>query len=262
MHPSPSTLIDQTTGPKYSYNDHETWIATFTFLCVWILVAKQWDAFPLGKSAAALLGAAVMVLTGVITPEEAVFSISSNTLFLLFGLMIILAKLEEKGLMLLVQRLLLFGKPTPTTLLIRVSLLSALLAATVMNDGAAIFLSSVVMSICEQAEVPVEPYAMALATSANLGSAATIIGNPKNMIVNENMPSTTFLTFTLRMGPAALAAILLNTFLVVVWYRATLKGKRLRRLKRMQHGVAGSEEGEKEDVEEEEEETEEESGGE
>ncbi|KAJ3032303.1 hypothetical protein HK097_005299, partial [Rhizophlyctis rosea] len=52
---------------RYSYKDYQTWIALLTFALVWALIAKRWERFPIGKSAAALMGGAVMVLTGVIT---------------------------------------------------------------------------------------------------------------------------------------------------------------------------------------------------
>ncbi|KAJ3032582.1 hypothetical protein HDV00_007338 [Rhizophlyctis rosea] len=102
-----------------------------------------------------------------------------------------------------------------------------------MNDVAAIFLSSIITSICEQAELPIEPFAMALATSANLGSAGTIIGNPKNMIIVEHMPETSFLQFTLHMFHPAFLGTFLNTALIVAYYGKRLKGRRLRNLNRL-----------------------------
>ncbi|KAJ3177842.1 hypothetical protein HDU85_005754 [Gaertneriomyces sp. JEL0708] len=220
-------------GPKYSYSDAKTWIALGTFLMVWLLLAKQWKIFPFGRTAGALFGGGVIVLSGVITPEEALHSVSSNTLLLLSGLMVILSKLEEKGLTSVFKRALLLGHPTPLGLLVRVSILAGVLGATVMNDGAAIFLSTVLVGICEQGEIPIEPYAMALAMNANLGSAATIIGNPKNMIVHDEMPSIDFLAFSTRMGVASCLATLLNTALVVAFYYGDLVGKRIKRMKRM-----------------------------
>ncbi|KND03478.1 uncharacterized protein SPPG_00962 [Spizellomyces punctatus DAOM BR117] len=223
--------LPHSTPPRFTYRSPQTWLALVVFTCVWLLVAKKWSYFPIGRTAASLLGASLVVLGGVLTPQEAFQSVSGNTILLLVGLMVVLAKLEEKGLMTVFKRLLLWGGPSPISLLVRVSFLSAGLGAIVMNDGAAIFLSNVITTICEQGDLPVEPYALALATSANFGSAATIIGNPKNMIVHDAMPSIDFLAFLVKMGPVSLTATGINTLCIVGFYWRQLKDKRIKRLK-------------------------------
>ncbi|KAI9095205.1 citrate transporter-domain-containing protein [Phlyctochytrium arcticum] len=217
--------------PKFGYRAPQTWLALSVFVAVWLLVAKKWAMFPIGRTAAALLGASALVLGGVLSPEDALDSVSSNTLLLLAGLMIILAKLEEKGVMSTFKKILLWRSPSPIMLLARVSVLSAVLGATTMNDGAAIFLSNVVSNICDQGDLPIEPFALALATSANIGSAATIIGNPKNMIVHDMIPEIDFLGFFLKMGPIAMLATAVNTLSIVAYYWKSLHGKRIERLK-------------------------------
>ncbi|KAI0229140.1 hypothetical protein L0F63_004602 [Massospora cicadina] len=166
-----------------------------------------------------------MVLFGVVTPQEAFASISGGTMLLLVGLMIILAKLEEKmgfhGAPPPPSQAFALGAPSPRSLLIRVSLLSALLGAFIMNDGAALFLTSIVMEIVEEHDLHVEPFALAVvmrATSANIGSASTVLGNPKNMLVQEKVPGLDFGSFFKRMGPPSILATLLNTSFLVLYY--------------------------------------------
>jgi Na+/H+ antiporter NhaD/arsenite permease-like protein len=72
--------------------------------------------------------------------------------------------LFEKGLVEMFSELLLYGSPTPTSLLARVSVLSAVLGAFIMNDGAALFLSPIVAHICDVRGMDVGPFALALAT--------------------------------------------------------------------------------------------------
>ncbi|KAI8054116.1 citrate transporter-like domain-containing protein [Syncephalis plumigaleata] len=212
---------------KYGYTDTKGWFAILLFLACWLMIARNWALFPIGRTAAALVGGCLMVSANIITPDEAFKSLSGGTLLLLTGLMIILGRLEEKGLMSTLQRMLLAGGPTRSGLLLRVSLASALMGAFVMNDGAAIFLTGVIIAICEEYDLDIEPYALALATSANIGSAATIIGNPKNMIVQEQVPNIDFLAFFARMGPPALFGTLINAACLLWYYRDRLSGGRL-----------------------------------
>ncbi|KAI9295158.1 hypothetical protein K502DRAFT_341907 [Neoconidiobolus thromboides FSU 785] len=203
---------------SYTYRDLETWFALLTFLFCWALFAKNWPQLPVGRTAAALLGGSLMVTLKVITAVEAFSSISGGTMLLLIGLMIILAKMEEKGITGPLRKLLLIGNPSPRIFLVRVSLCSAFLGATIMNDGAAIFLTSVVMDIADEYGLLLEPYALAVATSANIGSAATVLGNPKNMLVVEKVPGLDFLTFSRKMGPPSVICTLINTVFLVLYY--------------------------------------------
>ena len=99
--------------------------------------------------------------------------------------MIILGRLEKKGITEPIKTLLLYGNPTPLELLFRTSLISSILGAFIMNDGAAIFLTDLVLQLCIENNLPIEPYSMAISTSANIGSTLTVIGNPKNMLMRR-----------------------------------------------------------------------------
>lgn len=164
-----------------------------------------------------------MVSSGVLTPEEAFKSLSGSTLLVLTGLMIIMGKVDEKGFVEWVSKILLLNRPSAIMLLVRVSVLSSVVASLIMNDGAAMFGSGVIMSICDHLELPLEPYAIALATSANIGSAATVLGNPKNLVVSENS-GLSFLQFARVMVPAAFCGTVLNTMFLVAFYGWQLKG--------------------------------------
>ncbi|KAJ9081933.1 hypothetical protein DSO57_1009637 [Entomophthora muscae] len=205
-------------SPDLEYGSIKAVSALVVFLFCWLMFAKPWPKLPVGRTAAALLGGSLMVSFKIITPQEAFASVSGGTMLLLIGLMIILAKLEEKGVTHPLRRLLVLGNPSPRVLLVRVSLMSALLGAFIMNDGAAIFLTSIVMEIVEEHDLLIEPFALAVATSANIGSASTVLGNPKNMLVQEKVPGLDFVSFFKRMGPPAVLATILNTIFLVLYY--------------------------------------------
>ncbi|KAI9229664.1 MAG: citrate transporter-like domain-containing protein [Piptocephalis tieghemiana] len=226
----PNALITLTADnpPPNNLAPIQEGIAILTFFLCWLLIARSWPIFPVGRNAAAILGGCIMVTIGAITAEQAFASISGGTILLLSGLMLILGRLEDKGLIPWLKYVLLLGSPTPQGLLIRVSLASGFFAGLIMNDGSAIFLTGVIISICEENDLEVEPFALALATSANIGSAATVIGNPKNMIIQEQIPNTSFMSFFLSMAPAAYVGTLLNTLCLCWHYRHRLPHRQLR----------------------------------
>ncbi len=67
-----------------------------------------------------------------------------------------------------------------------------------MNDGAALFLSTVLIRLCDKYELPLKPYMIAMATSANIGSAASVLGNPKNMVIHAKA-DLDFMAFMTRL---------------------------------------------------------------
>mmetsp|Transcript_41745 Transcript_41745/g.67800 ORF Transcript_41745/g.67800 Transcript_41745/m.67800 type:complete len:551 (-) Transcript_41745:272-1924(-) len=168
-----------------------------------------------------MMGAALMVMVGVLSAPEAFACIDGSTLMLLLGLMMILGILEAKGIVDLFVGVLMWGTVTPLSLLTRVSLLSGVMSAFIMNDGAALILSLVVVKICDKYTLPLSPYMMAMATSANIGSAATPLGNPKNMVVHAKA-NISFIRFVSKMGPPALVGLVVNTVLITLYYRSEL----------------------------------------
>lgn len=202
----------------------DSWQCVFTiavFLMVWALIAKKWSFIPIGKTPGALFGASLLVIFDVISPNQASASIDVGTLLLLLGLMLILSHLESKGFVSYVASIVIRGNITPVTLLVRISLITAVMAAFVQNDGAALCMSLVTVKICNDHQLPLVPYMIAMATSANIGSVATAIGNPKNMVIYA-LSGMGFAEFSMQMGPPALASLVLNTFFLFLYYRKTL----------------------------------------
>jgi Na+/H+ antiporter NhaD/arsenite permease-like protein len=192
------------------------------FLLWWVLVDLPKPGFmKFDKPTASLLAAATLVLCGVIDAQSAVASIEFGTILLLFGLFVLLEYLEYIGVIDVLTEVLEYGSPSPTALLVRVSLASGVVAALIMNDGAAVFLSKIVNDLCDRQQLPKTPYFLALATSANIGSASTILGNPKNMLIHATA-HINFLEFSYHMVPPALFGLLLNCVFIVIYSQSSL----------------------------------------
>jgi len=203
------------------------WLRALTllvFAVTWCLIAaRRLRIMPIGRPAGALFGAVAMVAIGALSPEEAYAALDHDTLVLLLGTMLITAYVERAGMF---ERLALGAlriAPSPRRLLVAVSLFAGLASAFFVNDTVCLFLTPLVVLVCQRAGLPLGPFLIALATGANLGSAATLVGNPQNMIVGS-LSGISFARFALLVGPAALVALAVNGALLHLWY-----GRRLPR---------------------------------
>lgn len=195
-------------------------IAIFCFTYV-LIAAHRLHWLPIGRPAGALLGAVLMVAVGVLTPRESYAAVDHGTIVLLFGMMMLTAYLREARFFRWVARGVLSAAGTPWRLLCAVAVLSGVLSAWLVNDTVCLFLTPVVVGLCSRAGLPLGPYLLALATSANIGSAATIVGNPQNMIVGS-LSRLPFTEFFLCVGPAAALALSVNVALLGLYYRHRL----------------------------------------
>lgn len=194
----------------------------FVFVLTYLLIAsRRLTLLPIGRPAGALLGAVLMVLIGALTPGETYAAIDYDTIVLLFGTMLLTVYLERAGFFEWLARTIIALCTTPMTLLLALAALSGVLSAFLVNDTVCLFLTPVVVSVCERERLPFGPYLIALATSANIGSAATLVGNPQNMIIGSlsGFPFASFLSFA---APAAASGLLINMLLLYLFYRRRL----------------------------------------
>ncbi|CAG8535042.1 3524_t:CDS:2 [Paraglomus occultum] len=206
---------------KYGFTNIRSYIALTIFILTWISTRRRHFAQP--RSIITLLSCSLMVVLTVITPEEAFNGLYSETLLTISGFMIISLLLEEKGWIEIIKSGLLCGKDvTPLKFLVRVSISSAVLSALFMSD-IMVVLSPIVFAICEENGLTFEPYLIALTTSANIGSAATVIGNAKNLIINDLAePEFSFSKFSQYLGPPSIVGTILNTLFIYLSYRDKL----------------------------------------
>ncbi|RIA96427.1 citrate transporter-like domain-containing protein [Glomus cerebriforme] len=215
----------------YEWQNKKSYLAIVIFIITWLLLIKRWSAIKVSHCIVAILGCSLMVLFDIISKEETFNSICGETLLLVAAFMVIHIKLEQGGFVEFLNRALLYGKPTPLWLLVRVSFLSGALAALIMDNGAVTILSPLVFRLCDENHLEIEPFMLALATSANIGSIATVIGNVINMIITESSSEISFLEFFIHMTPIAIIGLLLNTIFLVFYYRKKFIGQTVKSYK-------------------------------
>lgn len=192
------------------------------FIITYLLIAsRRLSLIPIGRPAGALLGAVLMVLFGALTPSETYRAVDHDTILLLFGTMVLTVYLERARFFDWAAHGVLSVCRTPARLLWATALLSGGLSALLVNDTVCLFLTPVVITACNRAGLPLGPYLIALATSANIGSAATLVGNPQNMIIGS-MSGLAFSRFIGLAGPAAGVGLVVNGLLLWLYYGRTL----------------------------------------
>jgi Na+/H+ antiporter NhaD/arsenite permease-like protein len=139
----------------------------------------------LDRTGVALLGAIALVGAEVMTPEQAALSIHLPTIVLLFSFMVISAQMRLGGFYSALTRGLDRVAPGPRLLLAAVIATSAGLSAVFTNDIVCLAMAPVLVDITLRRRCDPVPYLLALACASNIGSAATLIGNPQNMLIGE-----------------------------------------------------------------------------
>lgn len=182
-------------------------IAIIIFSITYLLISgRQLKVLPLNRPAAALLGTVLMVAFGVLTPEQAYRAVDYDTLVLLLGMMIISAYLCLAGFFDWAADWILRCAKSPQALLAYLILTSGVLSALLVNDIVCLMITPLVVAVMVRGKLPLRPFLLALAMSANLGSVATLVGNPQNMIIGH-LSGIPFLRFSVALVPVAVAGL-------------------------------------------------------
>ena len=201
---------------------------TTIFVIVWPFIVLDLKWFPIGRPAAALLGAAFMVIFTVV-PQEQVFLVlgekgNLQTICLLLGVMILSYYYDREGLLCMVA-LWVFGQNKPFKhILWKVCVLSAVLSAIITSDATCLVITPLLVKEHVRQGRPVRelpPLLLGISTSANIGSASTIFGNPQNAFIASNSKSeVSLLVFFISSLPAAILGVFLSVaFLYLLYFR-------------------------------------------
>jgi Na+/H+ antiporter NhaD/arsenite permease-like protein len=197
------------------------------FAVTYVLIsARRLDVLGFDRPAGALLGAVACVGFGVLAPDEALAAVDASTLLLLLGVMGMGAFLSVDGLFEQLEGRLIALAKTPTRLLGLLIWGSGLLAAVCTNDAVCVLGAPLVVRLIERHRLPPLPYLLALATAANTGSVATLVGNPQNMLCAQ-LGELSYREHLILMAPVALVGLAINHGLLWAMFRAPLVGATL-----------------------------------
>ena len=185
------------------------------------LALGRLPVFRVDRTGVAIIGAAIVVVTGVLPWDQAVASVDAHTLVLLFGMMIVGAYLRLSGFFHLVTHVAVRRAHTPVGLLGLIIVAAGVLSALFVNDVVCLVMAPIVLDLVRRFRLPPVPYLTALATAANVGSVATLTGNPQNMLVGT-FSSIGYRTFLTREAPVAVVGLALVFLVIWLVYRRVL----------------------------------------
>jgi Na+/H+ antiporter NhaD/arsenite permease-like protein len=184
-------------------------LAVFAVVYLGMLLGEI-PGLALDRTGVALLGALALVATERVTPAQAWAAVDVPTLALLFGLMVVSAQLRLGGFYTWATRGLVSAPVGPSALLAGLVAVSGVLSALLANDIVCLAVAPLVVEGCARRRLDPVPYLLGLACASNVGSAATLIGNPQNMLIGQTLR----LSFAGFLADALVPSVL---GLAVVW---------------------------------------------
>jgi Na+/H+ antiporter NhaD/arsenite permease-like protein len=196
------------------------------FLFVYLgMVLGRIPGLALDRTGVALLGALGLLAMGKVSLPEAWLAVDVPTIALLFGLMVVSAQFRLGGFYTRLTRQLAAAEVAPERLLALLVAIVGGLAALLANDIVCLAMAPVLAEGCARRGLDPKPFLLALALAANVGSAATLIGNPQNMLIGQAL-QLSFAGYLLDAGIPALLGLGVVWWVVArlshgAWYRPT-----------------------------------------
>lgn len=197
---------------------HSHWVPIVIFVIAYLLIAVESSrGSHLDRTAAAFCGAVAMVVLGVITLDQAYQAIDWNTIIFLLGIMILVAHFQLSGFFDWIAVHIARLARTRFQLLVLLVFTSGLLAAFFVNDTICLIFTPIVLAVVDRLDAPPVPYLIALATSANIGSAMSVTGNPQNAVIGISAHFS-FLGFLAHLAPVSVVGLALDVALLTLFY--------------------------------------------
>jgi Na+/H+ antiporter NhaD/arsenite permease-like protein len=201
------------------WDDWQTVAALVIFAGTYFVIAVgKLPGYRLDRAGAALLGAALMVGFGVLPLDAAYGAIDFDTVTLLLGMMILVANLKLSGFFRLVNGSVLRCARHPLVLLVAVVLVCGFFSAFLVNDTICLIMTPIVAELVVSLRRNPVPYLLAIPMASNIGSTATITGNPQNMIIGS-LSHIPYGSFAAALSPIAAVGLVLTIALIAAMHR-------------------------------------------
>jgi anion transporter len=184
------------------------WIAVAVFVAAYIVIATEW----VHKTLAALTGAGLVLALGIVGSDEVFYSnetgIDWDVIFLLLGMMIIVSVLRRTGVfeftaIWAAKR----AKGSPLRVMILLVLITAVASAFLDNVTTVLLVVPVTLLVCDRLAINPVPFIIAEVFASNIGGAATLIGDPPNIII-ASRADLTFNDFLVHMAPIIIVELI------------------------------------------------------
>lgn len=186
-------------------------VALIIFVLTYIgIIFTRLPKINIDRPSAAFFGAVAMILTGILSFDEAIRAVDFNTIALLLGMMLIISTLQLDGFFSLIASKTISWSKTQQRLLMVVVFVTGIASAFLVNDAVVLLFTPVIIAICRSSNINPVPYLIAEILASNAGSAMTITGNPQNMLIgmNSGIPYSIFLVKLMPVSLLSMVAII------------------------------------------------------
>lgn len=174
------------------------------------------------KTAAALLGAMLMVVFGILDQKTAYAEVDWNVIFLLIGMMIIMGITKRTGVFQYIAiKVAKFARGEPIVVLVLLSIVTAFVSAFLDNVTTVLIIIPITILIAVELGISPSPFVITLAMASNVGGTATLIGDPPNIMIGS-AAGLNFVDFLVNLTPVVLVALLFFCGMVVLFFRKQL----------------------------------------
>ncbi len=194
-------------------------IALVIFVGTYILIITE----KINKMLAALIGGFLLVVTGIVHQDVAFKAIDWNVIFFLIGMMFVIAVLKRTGIFMFVAiKTAKLARGKPLYIMILMFLITALASAFLGSVTTIMILVPIILLICHELQITPVPFIVVMAVASNMGGAATMIGDPPNIIIGSATPYD-FMDFILNLTPVILIVCAASVGLIWLLYAKKLR---------------------------------------
>src|SRR6266702_5073142 len=193
------------------------WVATALLLLTYAVIISE----QINRSVVTLVGAAIMVVLGVINQDEAIRGIDWNTIGLLAGMMILVSISRRSGMF---QYLAIWSaqkaRAHPAGILLLLQLTTAVVSALLDNVTTVLLVVPVTLAITRELDVPPYPFLFAEVFASNIGGTATLIGDPPNILIGSQV-GLDFNAFIVHLTPIIIVVMAAQALMIhLLWGKA------------------------------------------
>ena len=194
-------------------------LAGIIFVVMYLFIVSE----KIHRTIVAMMGAILMILTGVIGQEAAIHHIDFNTLGLLIGMMIIVTITGQTGLF---NYIAIWSakkaEANPVRILVYLAIITAVFSALLDNVTTVLLMVPVTIGITNKLQVDPIPYLIVQILASNIGGTATLIGDPPNIMIGSAVKELTFSAFIDNLALISVINLIVVLTILTLFYRKGL----------------------------------------